>query len=956
MRKPPPTPGFKPQEVYQSQIPAMQMLVAMEYEPLSQAEALKQRGGKLRQVLLEDILIERLQHLNRFTYRGKEYTFDIEDIQEAIRRLTPTPDRIKGLRATNQEIYETLLLGTTITKTIDGDSKSYSFRFIDWENWAENKFHVTAEVAVERTASSKTRRCDIVAYVNGIPFVVIENKKPTENLKKADSQLIGYQQDDNIPHLFYYSQLLLVMKRTESRYATVGTPRKFWQHWREESPDEKRLSKLANTTLTKDQQNAIFSGDFAAAKPFFQELAASGNRAITEQDQLLYALCQPVRLLDIIRRFTIFDGGIRKVARHQQYFGILAALKRVKQRDIDDRRKGGVVWHTQGSGKSLTMVMLAKALLLDNDIKNPRLILVTDRNELDIQIRDTFKSCDQAPKRANSGKQLRTLIQDKAPLITTIINKFETAAKGSTAVDNDDNIFVLVDESHRTQTGKYGGYGQFARQMRHLLPKACYLGFTGTPLLKKEKNTLKTFGGIIGQPYTIRDAVADGAVVPLLYEGRLIEQQVTGNALDLWFEKISEGLTDSQKSDLKRKYSQMQALSKTTQTIQAKAFDISAHYRKYWQDTGFKAQLVAPSRPAAIRYKEILDEIGDISSEVIMSKPGDNEDNEEIESASMEPVNKFWGKMMQRFGDEDSYNKQLTDAFKGSGKPEIIIVISKLLTGFDAPRNTILYICKSLKEHTLLQAIARVNRLFEDETTKIEKEFGYIIDYEGLLGELDSALNTYNAFSGYDDNDITGSVHDVKAEIKGLQEKHQQLWRIFDSITNKKDMEQFEQFLADEAIRHQFYDTLRAFAKSLHIALSSDKLFEVHSETYVTAMKQDWKNFTNLKYAVKLRYQETIDLKEYEPKISKLLDDHVTAMPATTIIETVNINDETALKAVVEEQGYTAASKADRIASATRKTITERLEEDPILYTSFKKLLEDTIQGYRKSDTMSGNI
>jgi len=935
---------FNPAEKHQSQIPALQMLVALGFTPLSEEEVNRQRGGRLRNVVLDDILVEQLLRLNAFEYRGKSYSFDLEDAHEAVRRLKPTPDRIKGLKATNQEVYDTLILGTTITKTIDGDSKSYSFRFIDWDNPENNTFHAAAEVSVERTGSSSTKRCDIVAYVNGIPFVVIENKRPTAGLKKAGSQLIGYQSEDAIPQLFHFAQLLMVMSRTEALYATVGTPRKFWQSWRDEEDSEDEIARAANGTLTREERSAIFSGAFTSARRFFEEMEAGGERAVTEQDRVLYALCRPERLLDVVRRFTVFDGGVRKVARHQQYFGIKLAVERVKQFDLEGVRKGGVIWHTQGSGKSLTMVMLGRALAFDRAITNPRIVIVTDRDDLDKQIKGTFKSCDMDPVRATSGSDLLSLIRARTPLITTIINKFDTALRHGDVPDEDANLFVLIDESHRTQTGRYGGHSQFAMKMRRLLPKACYLGFTGTPLLKKDKNTLKTFGGLIHH-YKIDDAVADGAVVPLLYEGRLVDQQITGAVIDTWFDKISEGLTNQQKADLKRKFSRMDALSKTGQAIRAKAFDISEHYRQHWQGTGFKAQLVAPSKAAAVRFKDVLDEIGHVTSEVIISPPDENEGNEEVDVESKDLVRRFWSLMMARYKSEDAYNRDIIEAFKGSGDPEVLIVVSKLLTGFDAPRNTVLYVCKSLREHNLLQAIARVNRLFEDGDT--EKQFGFIIDYEGLLGELDTALTTYTAFEGYDDADLAGTVHDVREEIRRLPQLHDQLWDLFKPVANKKDMEAFEQFLDDEAIRQDFYARFRAFGRCLHIAMSSDKALDVFAPEKIDKMKQEWKRFSELRRSVQLRYQETVDVKEFEPKIQKLLDDHVIAMPAETIIEVVNINDPKALQAVVEEAGVTDASKADRIASATRRTLTERMDEDPSFYAKFSALLEETIRDYR---------
>jgi type I restriction enzyme R subunit len=937
--------SFEANEKYQSQIPALQLLVNLGFTPLSQAEARAKRGGRLRNVLLEEVLGEQLLKLNRYTHRGTAHHFDVGDAHEAIRRLKPTPDRPQGIRGTNQAIYDSLVLGTTIAKTLADGSKSYSFKYIDWERPENNVFHVTAELSVERTASTQTNRCDIVCYVNGIPFVVIENKSPTAELKKADSQLIGYQHEDAIPQLFHFAQLLLTMKRNEARYATVGTSRKYWQTWRDEEDSDETIAAIANRRLTEPQKTVLFTGDFAAAQSYFEEATAGGERSVTDQDRTIYALCRPERLLDLVRRFTVFDNGIRKVARHQQYFGVLEAMRTVTQRSENGQRDGGVIWHTQGSGKSLTMVMLGRALALDASIQNPRILIVTDRDDLDKQIKDTFLSCDLEPVRATSGAALIELIRDKAPLVTSIINKFETASRATDAIDLDSNIFVLVDESHRSQSGRFGGSGTFAGRMRRMLPNACYLGFTGTPLLKGEKSTVAQFGGLIHR-YTIDQAVADGAVVPLLYEGRMVEQQVTGDAINLWLDKLCEGLTPEQKADLKRKFSRMDALSKSEQAIRAKAFDISEHYRQNWQGTGFKAQLVAPNKAAAVRFKQVLDEIGHVSSEIIISAPEENEGNEQVDAKSTQVVREFWDVMMKRFGTESAYTSQLIEAFKGTGGPEILIVVSKLLTGFDAPRDTVLYLCKPLKEHTLLQAIARVNRLFEDGD--VEKQFGFIVDYEGLLGELDEALTAYTALDGFEPDDLVGAVHDVREQIRRLPQLRDQLWGLFKTVKNRTDMEQFEQFLEDDAIRHEFYERLCAYSRCLHISLSSDKFFAEFDAAAIDAMKADWKRFAALKRSAQLRYQEIIDLKDFEPKIQKLLDDHVVALPAEIVIELVNINDPDALRAVVSDTDVSPASKADRITSATRRAINERIDEDPALYRRFSEMLEETIRAYRE--------
>ncbi|MFB9654899.1 type I restriction endonuclease subunit R [Pseudarthrobacter oxydans] len=905
---------FDASELTQSQGPAVQLLEALGFTQLTPTEALKERGGRRTNVLLTEILTAQILKINRFTHKRRQYTFDAADAEEAVRRLGPNRGLLKGPQAASLEVYDRLILGTTITKTTDGDSRSYSLRYIDWQTPANNVFHVTTEMRVECAGTGGTQRLDVVAYVNGIPFIVIENKRPTEELETADSQLIKYQNSDRIPQLFHFAQLLISANRREAKYATVGTPRKFWASWRDAEDTD------------------------ADIRPFVAE------RSVSEQDRLLYALCRPERLLDLVRRFTVFDAGIRKIARHQQFFAVRRTVERVLAPTPEKRRNGGVIWHTQGSGKSLTMVMLAKALALDPRVTNPRIIIVTDRDDLDKQIRDTFLACELEPTRANSGKHLGELVRGRAPLITTLINKFDGAANAE-GRDESSDIFVLVDESHRSQTGRYGGYGQFHVAMRRVLPHACYLGFTGTPLLKRERNTANTFGGII-HSYTIDEAVGDRSVVPILYEGRLVEQQITAGVIDAWFEKISAGLTAEQKRDLKRKFSRADVLGKTAQAIRAKAYDISEHYRQNWQGTGFKAQLVAPNKAAAIRFKHELDEIGHVTSEVIISPPDDAEDREEVDAESRDSVQRFWTSQMARYGTEANYNEQLIKQFKSSERPEIIIVVSKLLTGFDAPRNTVLYLCKPLREHTLLQAIARVNRLFSDE--KAEKQFGYVLDYEGLLGELDEALTSYSAFGGFDSEDIVGAVVDIREQIRLLPGRWSHVWDLFNTIAKKDDMEALEQHLFDEPLRHEFYERLKTFGRNLHLALSSDKLLDVVSQADVDRYKNDYAQFAELRLSVQKRYQETIDLRDYEPRIRRLLDDHVIALPAETIIEQLNINDPAALKAVVDEDDTTSGSKADRIVSATKKTITERMDEDPAFYARFSELLQQAIDEYRR--------
>ena len=676
-----------------------------------------------------------------------------------------------------------------------------------------------------------------------------------------------------------------------------------------------------------------------SARTFFEAQEAEGNRLITEQDKALYSLCRPERLLEMAFKFTVFDGGIKKIAHYQQYFVVKSTLERIKQFDRQGRRKGGIIWHTQGSGKSLSMVMLARNLALDPGTPNPRIVLVTDRDDLDKQLKNTFAACGLDPNRATSGKNLLELVaEQKAGIVTTLIHKFDKALNQRKYQDDSADIFMLIDESHRTN------FGSFSVRMRQMFPKACYLGFTGTPLLKKEKNSFVKFGGLIEPHYSIHQAVEDQSVVPLLYEGRHVEMEQNKSAIDLWFERHTQGLTREQKADLKRKYARAEMLNKADQVIYMRAFDISEHYRASWQGTGFKAQLVAPSKAAALKYHEHLTDIGFVTSEVLISPPDTREGYEETDEESTDEVVKFWQKMMKRFGKEDEYNKQIINQFKFGSEPEILIVVSKLLTGFDAPRNIVIYLCKELREHSLLQAIARVNRIYED------KEYGYVVDYVGLLGELDKALTMYDAFEGFDEEDLMDTLTSVNAEVEKLPQRYSDLWDLFKEVKNSYDEEAYEVLLADDALRQEFYQRLAEYAKTFGIALSTEAFVMGIDEAKLRRYKADLKRFQNLKVSVKLRYAEAIDYRDYEPKIKKLLDTHIQANEVIQLNEPVNIFDNATFSIVKEEQsvyGKTKAAKADAIAYATRKVITEKMDEDPAFYEKFSKLIQQAIEDFR---------
>lgn len=938
--------GFRFNEKYLSQIPAIQQLINLGFEYLTPEQALAERGGKLGNVLLERILRKQLKAINRIQYKGQEYLFSEENIQSVIQKLKNV--KYDGLQKTNEAVYDLLTLGTSQQQSVEGDTKSFNLRYVDWGDWMNNVFHVTVEFSVERTRTTETARPDIVLFVNGIPFVVIECKSPKVEVEQAISQCIRNQRNEYIPRLFTYIQLVMAVNKNAAKYATAGTAAKFWSMWRELRDPVEAVNSNVHLALDEKQKEHLYTGDLAMARKFFDSLEAGGNREITEQDRAIFSLCRPERLLELTYKFIVIEGGIKKIARYQQYFIVKSTLQRVKKLDSEGRRHGGIIWHTQGSGKSLTMVMLTRVLALDPEISNPRLVLVTDRIDLDKQLSNTFAACGLERHRAKTGRDLLELVsKKKAGIVTTLIHKFDKALKLKKYRDESIDIFMLVDESHRTN------FGSFAARMHQMFPKACYLGFTGTPLMKKEKNSFVRFGGLIEPHYSIQQAVADKAVVPLLYEGRHVEMEQNKAAIDLWFERHTQGLSREQKADLKRKYARAEMLNKADQVIYMRAFDISEHYRQNWQNTGFKAQLVAPGKISALKYQEYLDEIGSVSSEVIISPPDSREGYDEIEGEPADDVTKFWDKMMQRYGSEKEYNEQIVNQFLYGEDPEIMIVVDKLLTGFDAPPNVVMYLCRTLQDHNLLQAIARVNRLYEDEESGATKEFGYIVDYASVLGKLDQALSMYGeaGLTAFDQEDLEGALKSINDEISKLPQRHSDLWDLFKAIKNHRDEEAYELLLGDISLREEFYQRLAEYGKCLGMALSVEEFIMQTEETKLRQYKDDLKRFQGLKASVKMRYAESIDYRDYEPKIKKLLDTHIQANEAIQLNQPVNIFDETQFEQVKEERGVyeskTPAARADAIAHATKKAITERMEEDPAFYEKFSKLIQLAIDDFR---------
>lgn len=887
------------------QTQATDVLQKLGYRPLTSEECAIQRGSKYN-VLLRDILRQKLSELNIFEYGGTKYRFSSASIERAIDDLDA--NLADGLIKASEKIYDMLLSGRDLPETLsDGRKLSFNLQYIDWKNIENNVFHVTREFYVSNAAGDDGAIPDVVLFVNGIPLGIIECKSP---LMTEDAGVVQHIRNQNaeykgcIPQLYKFAQVLLATNKNAVKYGTTGTSKKYWNTWKEDRADWLN-EKLLHCVV---------------------------GRVPTEQDRTIVSMYSPERLLQLTRYFILYDANVKKIARYQQFFAVEEIIKTVNAKDAAGNRQSGVIWHTQGSGKSLTMVMLAKYLL--EQIVGSKVIIVTDRTELDRQIEQTFSHTKLKPARATSGKNLIELIKSgKSDIITAIINKFNTVESSGMKVDERD-IFVLVDESHRTN------YGTLAAKMRLVFKNACYIGFTGTPLMKSERNTMHKFGKLIHK-YTISDGVNDKAIVPIIYEGRFVEQIVDEENIDLWFEQITKRLSDKQREDLKQKWAQLRRLKSTDARIRRIALDVNNHFVDGYKNTGFKAMLACNFKRDAVRYLECFDELGDLTAAVVISSPDMREGYDDIDESTDSKVLSFWKKMMSRYGDAETYEESIRNKFL-DGDIDILIVCGKLLTGFDAPLTQLIYIDKELKEHGLLQAIARANRIYDG------KDYGLIVDYRGLISKLDDAMEMYSGagLENFDGSDIKGAVVDVISCVGKVRETYSCLLDVFGELRDSRDTEALEVMLADDRKREDFYNALCEFGKALSIVLNSEKLYEALPKDEITRYKQAFMFFSKMRRSVKIRYADAIDNSEYEPQMQNLLDTHLTVIGLKQITNPVDILNRSEMERELEELG-TSRAKADAITSAMAKSISERHDENPAFYDSFSKRIKDVLDEYK---------
>ncbi len=929
-------------EAKQSQLPFAEMLVNMGYRYLTRYEVNQMREGNTSKVILRPIAEQKLMEINSYEKDGKKVKFTPLEVSRAVDELERLENfNLEGFIPTTKKKYQMLMSktsGLSINVSDSGKSKAQDFVFIDFENIENNDFAFTLEYEV---SGKNNIRPDIVLFVNGIPFVVVENKKSSVSVDKAIDDLNKKQGMDYAPQLFVFPQILIATNKVDFKYGTTKTPKKFFATWR-----EKDMQGVHGYVSLDDKIKKVIQKEIPGE--LYQKLlhdlngATFGHRQIVErqvsdQDRGVFAMLQKERVIDLAAHYVLYDGNVKKIMRYQQYFGIKKILQRIhtlEEGPNGERRRGGVIWHTQGSGKSLTMVNLVREIIEDPTIENPRIIVVTDRIDLDKQISGTFKAAGlkKQVKRVKSGKELIQLIEDKdSRVITTLIQKFDSATRESLMhPDLDKNIFVLIDEAHRSHSAKQSESATL--KMDRIIPNACYIAFTGTPLLKNDK-TVKRFGEFIDK-YTIDDALDDGVVLPLYYESRAVKQKQDAKAIDKKFERVTEEMGEGEKVKL-QKQTQKKWIKDNPDTIAEIAYDIEKHYVEKFQGSGLKAQIVAPSQYSAVLFQKYFEKSGKIKTAVVLSgSEADENDKHKTE------VNAFMTKLREDFGTK--YEENIIDEFKNqAGGVEILIVVDKLLTGFDAPRDTVLYLAKELRDHNLLQAIARINRLFDNENKEYPKSAGFVIDYSENAQNLKTAMELFGNIKNKED--VEKSLFSLKDKIAELEKSYDAVMEMFKTVKNTDDDNEYFEILdgeENEKTRQEFYQKVNEFARNFAEAAVFRDFANVFDG--VDVYSRDLKRLLEIRKTVSVKNAEDVDFSQYKNAIIEILDKHVSVEEVQRLTKQIDISNFTK---EVEENIKDTKAKAEAIAAKMEKTIRAKHESDPEYYDNFsekvKKILEE---------------
>ncbi len=950
--------AFRSDEILLCQIPAIELLVNMGYHYLTPEQLLQARGNRPDNVLLEEVLRQQLTQMNQIAHHGQSIPVSEANISSALTKLKGIKG--EGFHATNAALANLLTVGVNLEQTLDGDTKHFSLRYIDWEFHEKNIFHVAANYTLEHWHSHDPLSIDLMLFVNGIPFVVIECVAPQCSLQQAQTRLTNYHNNNKQPNLFVFAQMMLALNGQDACYAAVGNRTPQWMRWHEAIPYE-QLQDIRNQPLPITLKAALFD---LAQQHIGNHLTTRQERPpyhiqyeMNHQDQTLYAMCRPTRLLELVQHATLFIGEVRILARYYQYFAAQRALEQVRQWQDNGQRRGGVIVQTEGSGKSFTMLFFAKQLALAPDLPHPKIVIISQRREFGMQLGHSFSASKVQPTWVKTGHQLLSLIASgTAQLIFSKQVSFPPAAGPKKFRDNSSDIFLLIDEDHNEPLGSY------AAIMRKMFPNACYIGFSGTPLTSCEH----MFPLI--DMYSNQQAQQDGLLLPLYYEARILVpasrklnedqnypivgeaggqvcEQTGGQAYEqfnTWFERHTGQPDNNDQERCLQTWQESRKLPMAEQSIYDIAIDVSTHYRNRYQGSGLKGQLVAPDHHSALRYKVILDHLGFLDSALFFSsqpKLIKGKAKEGIPPLIGEEANQLlqtlWHNMIKPYGSEDAYQRQIMQQFLGSDKPELFIVVDDLLDSFDAPVNAVLYLARQLSGHTMLQAVARVARV--NRTSKA-KPFGRIIDYTGTLEQLDQPLTNYPALAGFSQSDLEGNLLSIYIQITQLPSLHANCWSLFQIVSHDDDTERYERELAHPALRAEFQTRLTRYCKVLNLALDNAQFMQQCNEAVRQHYLQDASRLLTLKINVQLRYGESGHVSADESILWRRMHHAPLVIPKINLLEPPQF-----LKTLHDHGLHSPAAQADTIACQLQRYLTEMDDENYYFYRDLRKQLEQVM-------------
>jgi type I restriction enzyme R subunit len=881
---------------------------------------------------VEEIRTQPIEENLLFKYLTKGNKYSSELAKKAIDALVKAATNLSDdLYEANKEVYKLLRYGVTVREEL-GQPKETVW-LIDWKSPTQNDFAVAEEVTV---AGKHKKRPDVVLFVNGIAVGVIELKRSKVGIEQGIRQNLDNQKPEFIQKYFTTMQLVMAGNDTQGlRYGTIETSEKYYLKWKEESDKE------------------------------FDYLL----------DKHICQICEKSRILELIHDFVVFDKGVKKLCRPNQYFGITAAQENIRT------KQGGILWHTQGSGKSLTMVWLTK--WIRENVKDSRVLIITDREELDDQIEKLFTGVDEKIYRTKSGRDLINVLNHKTEmLIGSLVHKFGRksdegdydtfiedlkASLGSDFKAKGD-IYVFVDECHRTQSGKLHD------AMKLILPDSLFIGFTGTPLLKKDKQkSIEVFGPYIGNPYKFDEAVEDGVVLDLLYEARDVEQFITDQqSIDDWFDAETRGLTDVAKVELKKRWGTMQKVLGSKSRLEKIVFDIVKDFKiKPRLSTGEgNAMLVSGSVYQACKYYELFQNSGFKDCAIITSYQPHHADIKGEETGEDSPTDKLlkyevYSKMLKGKTTEEFEAEAKAKFIKEPSKMKLLIVVDKLLTGFDAPSASYLYIDKKMQDHGLFQAICRVNRVDTES-----KEYGYIVDYKDLFKSLQNSIQDYTSevFDSYDEDDVKGLLKDRHKESKERLETSLEAVRAMCEPVHPKDEPTFIKFFCGNTEHPQDIKDTEEKRVALYKAVVSliraysNVANEMHklgySDKEAESIKDEVKYYSDLRETIKQASGDYLDLKRFEPGMRQLMDMYLDAKSSTKISDFEN---KSLVELIVKLGGDANATSDDKkkkrqeavaetIENNVRKVIIEESQTNPKYYEKMSKLLDEIIL-LRKQET-----